>query len=43
MKAALQAIPEIYRDGEPNQLHHAIKEWLSRPDRASTSTSKGVE
>lgn len=35
LKAALNAIPERYRDGEPNQLHDAIKEWLSRPERAA--------
>ena len=35
LKAALDAIPERYQDGEPNQLHYAIKEWLSRPERAA--------
>jgi hypothetical protein len=34
LKAAMEAIPERYRDGEPNQLHAAIKEWLDRPSRA---------
>jgi hypothetical protein len=35
MRAALAAIPERYRDGDPNQLHYAIKEWLERPARAA--------
>jgi hypothetical protein len=39
MKAALEAIPERYRDGDPNPLHHAIKEWLSRPERANAALS----
>lgn len=35
LRASLEAIPERCRDGELNQLHDAIKEWLSRPDRAA--------
>lgn len=42
LEAALQAIPERYRDGDPNQLHHAISEWLSRPARAALSQVKGA-
>ena len=38
MRAALAAIPERYRDGDPNQLHYAIKEWLERVHRMSKET-----
>jgi len=43
MRGALQCIPEIYRDGDPNPLHYAIKEWLARPERANASQSDALE